>query len=1508
MKTKIRYPFVRLHIYLTNILITLLLIAGQNIDAQTTFTSSTTYTVPAGVTSILISCWGAGGGSGGAVAGAKFNASGGGGGGAFSQSAFAVTPGQTLTITVGTGGTAGIGGILGTSGGTGGASSVTNFGGLTVNISANGGGGGGGVALGSNGVTGTAGAAGAAGSGYCIAYAGGAGTVGVIKTNSRGVGGAGGGGAGSSGAGSDGTAGTTGGGGTNSTGGAGAGSGIYSGGNGAGATVTTGNSAGVAGTAPGGGAAGAVASTTAEAGAQGGNGQVIITTLTVPSAPSALVLTPNITFITGSFTAPGTAPTGYLVIRTTSSTAPTTPVLGTTYTAGSSALGGFIVSNGTTTNFTDDGLTGSTQYWYWVYSYNGSGCSIVYSATSLSGNATTLVQPAYIYVHLKSINEENSTDFSFSMTGSSYSKTFSLNDNALANNGTRTSTNSYINVSDEGLSHGTGGDGQLWIVGNAITNPLSTTAIAPAGTVGKVYYRNPGSSQWQTTTITNAKYIDGAYANQFVYSNSSGNVIFYNNGTTTTIYTGTDAQDVSANGGQIAISTGTAIKVYSLSYFPSTTLAAGGTWTTLTTPGSASRLDINVTGTTIAYIGASGSNTVYTIPFAGGTATSLGAVGIGSGAYPDVAYDDNGVIYTSANNATYTDLIYDYSGGVWTAEIPSRALTELTGGAGSLVYSVNLQTGAVQSIYSRQTDSSGNIYWIDDERVKSSSSLNGNGIMIPVTPGTYTLTETLPSSSYDLGRYNIYDPGGSTTGSVSTQTVTFVVTAGEVVFAEYVNESLNPYSLSALTACDTTYYLQTFDASTSSPSRVTPAFGSAAYGTPYSGTAFHYDSTADPQDGYYSIVKIENSTNWFSNTANLNDHTGNGGYFLLVNASYSQDEFYRQRLTNLIVGGNYKVTYYAANINPSPPALITPIVKIGIQDNTGTVIASALSGSIPSPSNPGNGTAAIWYPYTLSFTATSSSTDLFLSNANTGGYGNDLAIDDITIQLLPASTASASGISSCTTGVGTITVSSPTGSGYVYSDGSTYQSSPTFSGLAAGTYNVVTNYTGTPTGCASTATPVQIIPSSSLYAMDNTGIVYSMTTGGAVTALNSTNAPSASTTADAVGYNPTNGLFYYFLQNASGGYTFNSYNPSLTTSSAYTTLASPAAGAGTFYIGGITADGNGYYAIDTKGYLYYYSVSANTWTTVTTKIQDNSGTPVNLTTQISGGEYYGDLTEDIYGDLWILISSATKYGLYEITAPVSTSSVASVTATKAIPYTTTLPSTSWQGMAFDATGNLYISTSGTSAKLYKIPIGSTTTSLVGTISPTTNNISDMTQCSFTNNPLSVVWSYFNASPQNNEVNIDWGIAQASSVKGFYVERSSDSKNWDTLGFAQYINGNFNYTYKDASPMQGINYYRINEVDFDEQSNYSMIRAVEFSNSATISVWPNPATSVLHVQYSSTASNVNVQIFDELGRNVMRSSIYQGNNSIDVSNLSKGIYFLILQEGNKQIFYKKIIKN
>ncbi len=74
--------------------------------AQTqTFTSSGTFTVPNGVTSITVEAWGAGGG-GSTITNNSGLRGGGGGGGAYASSIVAVTPGNSYSVVVGTGGPA----------------------------------------------------------------------------------------------------------------------------------------------------------------------------------------------------------------------------------------------------------------------------------------------------------------------------------------------------------------------------------------------------------------------------------------------------------------------------------------------------------------------------------------------------------------------------------------------------------------------------------------------------------------------------------------------------------------------------------------------------------------------------------------------------------------------------------------------------------------------------------------------------------------------------------------------------------------------------------------------------------------------------------------------------------------------------------------------------------------------------------------------------------------------------------------------------------------------------------------------------------------------------------------------------------------------------------------------------------------------------------------------------------------------------------------------------------
>ncbi|GEM_PF-6653020 len=134
-----------------------------------------------------------------------------------------------------------------------------------------------------------------------------------------------------------------------------------------------------------------------QTGAGSGQAEEYYLTITAPpsstptSQPTSLVLSSITgTQISGSFTDALSNPSNYLVVRTTSASAPSpSPVDGTSYTVGSILGGGVVVSVNETTSFTATGLTSNTQYWFWVYSFNNSCLPYYLTLSPLTSTATT---------------------------------------------------------------------------------------------------------------------------------------------------------------------------------------------------------------------------------------------------------------------------------------------------------------------------------------------------------------------------------------------------------------------------------------------------------------------------------------------------------------------------------------------------------------------------------------------------------------------------------------------------------------------------------------------------------------------------------------------------------------------------------------------------------------------------------------------------------------------------------------------------------------------------------------------------------------------------------------------------------------------------------------------------------------------------------------------------------------------------------------------------------------
>lgn len=374
-----------------------------------------TYTVPAGVTSITVECWGGGGGGGGAKSSSGGDvAGGGGGGGAYSTTTVSVTPGQTITVAVGTAGSAG--NNNGTSGGNGGASSVTYN--SSIVAQAAGGNGGGGGTSGAK----TGGAGGNSGTG--TVHNGGSGGNGYIG-GSFDFGGGGGGSAGTNTNGGNGTT-STGtpvvnppGGTAGSVGGATGGNGYY----GLGGSGSSGNAPGSGG----GGAAGYNGGS--GSGGAGGAGKIIIsyTAAATPAQPGPITgattvcagstTTYAISTVSGATSYTWTLPNGWSGNSTTESitviagnnsgtvsvtadnaNGPSTPqtlsvsVVATVPTATTSITGNQTVCVGSTQGYSVGAFTGTTSYgWTLPNGWNGSSTSTNITTTTGSSNGDIIV-------------------------------------------------------------------------------------------------------------------------------------------------------------------------------------------------------------------------------------------------------------------------------------------------------------------------------------------------------------------------------------------------------------------------------------------------------------------------------------------------------------------------------------------------------------------------------------------------------------------------------------------------------------------------------------------------------------------------------------------------------------------------------------------------------------------------------------------------------------------------------------------------------------------------------------------------------------------------------------------------------------------------------------------------------------------------------------------------------------------------------------------------------------
>ncbi len=167
--------------------------------------------------------------------------------------------------------------------------------------------------------------------------------------------------------------------------------------------------------------------------------------------------------------------------------------------------------------------------------------------------------------------------------------------------------------------------------------------------------------------------------------------------------------------------------------------------------------------------------------------------------------------------------------------------------------------------------------------------------------------------------------------------------------------------------------------------------------------------------------------------------------------------------------------------------------------------------------------------------------------------------------------------------------------------------------------------------------------------------------------------------------------------------------------------------------------------------------------------------------------------------------------------------------------------------------------------------------------------------------LPVKFSGFNVLKQNSKAIIQWSTASEVNNQGFDVLRSANGSSWETIAFVNSLGSNgASYSYTDAQPLTGKNYYRIRQKDFDGKTSVSEIRFVDFQKQGYIQLATNPVQTELKLNTDLNLKNVQLNIYNAGGQLIKKDFINgTGQISLPLNRELAGTYIAEIINGSSK---------
>jgi surface protein len=177
--------------------------------------------------------------------------------------------------------------------------------------------------------------------------------------------------------------------------------------------------------------------------------------------------------------------------------------------------------------------------------------------------------------------------------------------------------------------------------------------------------------------------------------------------------------------------------------------------------------------------------------------------------------------------------------------------------------------------------------------------------------------------------------------------------------------------------------------------------------------------------------------------------------------------------------------------------------------------------------------------------------------------------------------------------------------------------------------------------------------------------------------------------------------------------------------------------------------------------------------------------------------------------------------------------------------------------------------------------------------------------------------FFGTSSFNQPIG-SWNVGNVTNMSSMFAGVQLSIANYDTLliGWSTiapsenplepnvvFSGGNSNYCNGETARTAILNTYSWTITDAGLAGNCSDL-ATEVIDNSSVSLYPNPVVSILNINSNYNLINQPYTIIDGLGRMVLNGKLNEGDTSISVEQLSKGIYYIKVSGKNAAKFIKE----